>query len=654
MGTSIVWSGTSGASKMSDAVMGPAAAQLDGITSIAVIDDALESLVSIKLPAQEEDAVEAFFGDLKDQAVIEEFAECGFDEETLKDRPLVAIEALTAPNRILGAAYAELSSVSETLEKVIRERHAMRCVVRDMREASGCEVMELTPSDELNVRDKQLVFIDYYLEKNKADGDLAVAIAKKIEDDRDPDLVQQIVLMSSLDSVRSFRRNFRRTVGIRGSAFAFVAKDDLDEPWKVRAHLKMFAGALPHSGTIGEYIRAAKESLSNARDRLIGVLDDLDLGDYAYIQKLSLQADGHPLGNYLSWLFSSHLAALAFEDDLRTQQSEVDKIEFEEMLISPVEPSTIVATLYHDALFERNVGPLGPHPREAEGSDYRDVPLVGLGDVFVDAGRTKAVVILSADCDLAFAPNSERKPDREMPVLVVEGVPRKIDDVRANSAAPATEGVRHGSEVYRIDWEFKTYRTVPLGELEDYLSKKKVDLSERDRLRPLYALKLQNDFGRQLLRPGHPVMPPFRKGVRGVIVGAGDPPETVNDLGDLFLSSALEGGKRTIRVTPAIAGRLKQALEVLHSELLGRLPNGEDADQEDADPSARFLKEKVKAIGKVLDSEENWVGLLGEVELPGVNVVKKLMNGVYIAQGKEWQAPKDPAVVFQVIDMESG
>ena len=634
--------------------MEPAAVRLDGITSIAVIDDAFESLSSIELPASENDAVLAFFVDLKDQEVIEEFTECGFDEKMLRERPLLAIDALTAPERSLGNAYAALSLVSETLEKLIRERHAMRGVGEAMRKASGCEVVELTPGDDLNVQDKQLVFIDYYLEKNKVDGDLAITIAGQIERDRDPNQVQQIVLMSSAESVRSFRRGFRRSADIQGSAFAFVAKDDLDEPWKVRAHLKMFAGALPHSEAIGEYIKSAKESLGNARDRLIDVLDDLDLGDYAYIQKLSLQADGHPLGDYLSWLFSTHLVAVAFEHELREQQAKVDKIEFQEMLISPVEPSTIVATLYHDALFERNVGPLGPHPREGEGGAYQDVPLVGLGDVFLDAGRTMAVVILSADCDLSFAPNSQRSPDRNMPVLVVEGVLQRIDDPKANSDAPATEGVSHGSEVYRIDWEFKTYRTVPLGKLEDYLSKKRVDVSKRDRLRPLYALKLQNDFGRQLLRPGHPVMPPFRKGVRGAIARSWDGPKEVEDLDDLFLSSALEDSRRVVRVTPALAGRMQAALGVLHRDLLERLSNDEHGTQGEGDGSATFLQNKVKAIRKVLDDDEKWIGLLGEVEVPGLNSVKKLMHGVYIAQGDEWQAPKEPAVVFQVIHVESG
>ena len=646
--------GSKGVTRVSEAELGAAAVQLDGVTSIAVIDDAFESLSPIALPAHENDAVMALLADLKDPDVAEDFAENGVDEDMLNAQPYLAIDALTAPGRFLGDAHLALSAASETLGKLVSERHAMRGIVDAMRKASGCEVVELRPGDGLDdVQDKQLVFIDYFLEKDKADGSLAEEIAGQIEQARDPSRAQQIILMSSATNVRSFRRNFRRSAGIQGSAFSFVAKEDLDEPWKVRAHLKMFAGALPHSQSIGEYIASAKERVGNASDRLIELLDDLDLGDFAYIQKLSLQADGHPLGHYLSWLFSTHLAALAFEYELREQQSKVDKLEFDEMFISPVEPSTIVAAVYHDALFERNVGRLGPHPREAEDGEYRDVPLVGLGDVFFDVGRTKAVVILSADCDLAFAPNAERSPDRDMPVLVVEGVPHLIDDADGKSDGAATEGVRHGSDVYRIDWSFKTYRTIPLGELEEHLLRMGVDVSGRDRLRPLYALKLQNEFGRQILRPGHPVMPPLRKGVRGEVWRSSDGvKEVVDKLDDLRLSSAFEEKGRTVRVTPALAGRLQGALGELHEDMKEKLANAGGGEQADGGNERRptFLRQKVDAIARVLDDDEKWIALLGDSEVPGPNTTRRVMHGVYIAQGKDWQPPQGPAIVFQVID----
>ena len=638
---------------MSEANREGAVLVLDGLTSIAVIDGAFVALSDRQLPTQQNDAVVSFLSKLSDAEVLGDFAQCGVDEPMLRQEPYSAVDALTDPRWSLGAAYDALSRVSEDLARWIEERHTMRGIAEAMRNASGCEVVELKPDDDLNVSDKQLVFIDYYLEVDKPDGDLAVDIAKQIEDGRDPARVQQIVLMSSGGNVRSFRKGFRRSTEIQGSAFSFVAKDDLDQPWKVRAHLEMLARALPHSRVIGEYIASAKESVRNAQDRLIDVLDDLDLGDFAYIQKLSLQDDGHPLGDYLSWLFSAHLAARAFEYELREQQSMVDRVEFDEVLISPVEPSTVVATLYHDALFARNVGRLGPHPRAAEGGELQDIPMVGLGDVFMDSGRTRAVVILSADCDLAFAPNAKRQPDRTMPVLLVEGVPRLIEDVEGGAGDATTEGLRDGSSIYRIDWNFKSYRTVPLGELKAFLGEMEVDLSGRDRLRPLYALKLQHEFGAQLLRAGGPVMPPFRKGVDGNVVRSIVESEIVDDLEDVHLSLAFVGKTRTIRITPAIAGRLQVALAELCGVLEEELSALRDGDRGDGDSGRKetLLQYKVDAMRRALRDEEKWIGLLGDAELPNLDEKRKLMQGLYLAMGCGWSAPSEPAIVFRVTEM---
>jgi hypothetical protein len=107
----------------------------------------------------------------------------------------------------------------------------------------------------------------------------------------------------------------------------------------------------------------SKDNMKKAQKELGDLLDDLDLGDFAYLQKQALQADGHPLGDYMSWLLSSHLASLAFEHDLRNEQAAVDAMDFDDTLVSSAEPSTVVATFYHSALFARNQRRLGPHPR---------------------------------------------------------------------------------------------------------------------------------------------------------------------------------------------------------------------------------------------------------------------------------------------------
>ena len=148
--------------------MSGAAVQLEGVSAIAVIDDAFESLSTLNLPAQESDAVVELLADLQDPRIVEDFSHYGVDQETLKREPYVAIDALTSPGRSLGDAYVALSEASQTLAGFILERHTMRVIVEHIRRISGCEVVELTPNDELKLQDKQLVFIDYYLEKDQA------------------------------------------------------------------------------------------------------------------------------------------------------------------------------------------------------------------------------------------------------------------------------------------------------------------------------------------------------------------------------------------------------------------------------------------------------------------------------------------------------
>ena len=634
---------------MGESDMGMTSGQLDGVTSIAVIDDAFEPLSSIELPEQEMGAVLQILNSLDDQEILEEFDQCGIDQRILTEDPFSAIDALTSPALALGKAYSVLSEASVTLEKYIQDRHNMRGIAETMRTTSNCKVIELAPSDEIKVQDKQLVFIDYYLEKDKISGDRAVEIARQIEQEKDPECLQQIVLMSSREKVKSFRKAFREEAHIQGSMFSFVSKDDLDEPWKVRAHLEMFAGALPHSHVIGQYIELAKKNVRRAGTELIEVLDDLDLGDFAYIQKQSLQDDGHPLGDYLSWLFSNHLAALAFEHELREQQAKVDKIEFDKVFISPVEPSTKVAELYHNALFSRNVGKLGPHPRASDTDESHNVPLVGLGDVFLDGDKKKAVVILSADCDLAFAPNAEREPDRNMPVLFMMGTPYHIDDAQERGRDSVTEGMSYDCEVYRIDWKFMTYQTVPLGDLKDKLIEVGVDVSDRDRLRPLYAFKLQYDFGKWLLRPGDPVMPPFRKNVQCKILKSIDSVESVDGLEDLVLSLAVEENKKSIRITPNLAGQLHNALSDMCFELKERTENKQG--NGNGLGGSEYLDHKIDAIERVLKKDEKWIDLLGDIELPKPKLCKELIKGIYLALGNQWEAPNDPVIILQVTDV---
>jgi len=628
-------------------------AKLTDVGAIAVIDDAFFPVKADRLPEVEREAVLALLNKMEDKGAVEDFASRGFDKEKCVSSPDDALDALTDPDRGLGLAFAALSVASESLTEMIQERLRVRQIVSSMRAASGREVLEITPDAKMpDLNGHQLVFIDYYLEGSKGDGTRAENIAKQIELSRKEESPQQIVLMSSYEKVRAFRANFRKAAGIDGSAFCFVAKPDLDEAWKVRAHLEMFVRAMPYSRSIGAYINAAKANMKKAQDDLAGLLDDLDLGDFAYLQKQALGADGHPLGDYLSWLLSSHLASLAFEHDLRKEQAAVDAMNFDESLVSAAEPSTVVATFYHSALFARNQGPLGPHPRARADDPAAEVPLVQLGDVFVDEDRTKAIVILNAACDLAFAPTPERPPDKETSVLVVKGKPIAVREDPRKPPETATHGVEHGSEVYRIEWDFASYKTIPLGELQQNLTQQGYQLSNRDRLRPLYGLKLQREFGNHILRVGPPIMPPVHMPMRGEIFQWND--EAMTSLGVLNqdeLFASWFKGQMTIRITPSIASRLRSAVQELLTATRRRLADLEAGEQDGAAKKViASLKPKVEATEKALNEDQRWIELLGDHELPPT--LKKMagLATLSIVRGEGWPSPSGPAIILQITD----
>lgn len=628
-------------------------AKLPDIGAIAVIDDAFIRVTSARLPEQERSVVLALLAEMNDADAAEDLASRGFDKDKCKAAPDEALDSLTDPDRGLGHAFAVLSTASETLSTMIEERLRVRQIVAAMRAVADCEVLEVSPDAEIpDLNGHQLVFIDYYLEGSKGNGDRAESIAKQVEGSRNDGTAQQIVLMSSFEKVRSFRTAFRKAAGIDGSEFCFVAKPDLDQAWKVRAHLEMFARAMPHSRSIGTYITAAKANMKKAQEELASLLDDLDLGDFAYLQRQALRADGHPLGDYLSWLMSSHLASLAFERDLRAEQAAVDAVDFEKTLVSATEPSTVVATFYHSALFARNQGPLGPHPRAKPGDPGADMPLVELGDVFVDATRSAAIVILSAACDLAFSPSPDRAPDEETPVLLVKGRPIAVRENPKKPGEADTHGMEHGSEVYRIEWDFGSYRTVPLGGLRKHLQEGGYNLSNRERLRPLYGLKLQQEFGNHVLRIGPPIMPPVHMPMRGEIFQWIDESTTsFGSLGKDELFASWFKGQLTVRITPSVAGLLRTSVEELLAALKRRLTDLKAAQPDDTVKKAiKALEPKVDAIENNLKEDEKWVALMGDHELsPSLKKVSGI-HGLMFVRGEGWQPPSVPAIVLQITD----
>lgn len=612
--------------------------------AIAMIDDDLRPLTLERVPEEDQEAVVAFLGDAD---VLEDLQARGMSADQVAAAPDAALDALTRPDLVHGLAFAKMGDVSARTQELIDRRRSMRQIAESIRETSRCTVAEFGPDDDLAGIDKfDIVFIDYYLDDRVENGERAEQIAGQVHEKRDVSRRQQIVLMSTKKGVRVMRADFRRNANIEAASFAFVSKLDLDEDWKVKAHLDMLARGMQHSEALGGYIKAVKASAKAAAEALTTTIDDLDIGDFAYIQRIALHEDGHPLGDYLSWLLSSQLTAVAFETGLREQQAVIDALEFPVGPFSPAEPSVAVASLYHNALFARNLGKLGGHPRATGDSPIADVPFVQLGDVFLTADRGRSVVILSPDCDLAFSTHG-RQPDRNMSVILMFGDPNAVTTPADKATDASTEGMVQGTEVYRIDWRFNTFRTVPLGELTQFLQDGGFELGNRDRLRPIYSIKLQHELGSHLTRVGPPVMPPISKHARAKIRyrSVDGISENALDASEVVVSHFKK--KSTVMLTPALISKLKLAcrghLELLRTQLEA-MPDVTAEDQKARKP----LAAKVQALATQIDGSDTWIKLFGDKPLPAEGKCDRVGGCVYIAHGAGWVHPGPPAVVLVI------
>ena len=603
----------------------PVAAPWEALT-VAIIDDAMHPPRLDRIPEGERQPLAELL--FNNEEVLAELAQLGCPSAATADERLLAI----AESEIILVSIALVGPISKDAQRMIEEHRSFRRLVQSLRE----EVNDITICDPYialpDLSGHNLILLDYYLNGPTQSGELAVTTATNIRNQPSREPNQQIVLMSSLESVRDLRGQFRSDTELTGSAFAFISKRDLNETWKVKAHLGMLERARPYAPAFTDYREKLDEALAQARTELLAMVDDLDIGDYAFLQGRALMKDGHPLGDYVFWLLSSQLMTLAFErEEMRNRQRALDSLEFVGAPFAATEPSTVVANLLHSALVSSNLGPLGPHPRAKPGTPYFDFPLVQLGDVFLDADRTKAMVVMSADCDLAFAPLEDRPPDAETPVMLIPGAPVKLKDAKEGQNAN-TDGLLHREEVYRIVWEFSKYRSVPLGELSKWLEGKGFDISNRDRLRPLFALKLQQEFGAHLMRVGPPVIPPMTTKATGRVLICSPEQEEVAQFTSSEIRLTRFKKKTWLRITPNVAGLLKLHCEDLRARL-------EEMRAAATGKEASGLAKKIESLGKSLDDDEFWINLLDGVELNGTGSIKTVGPLGFVV-GKDWADTK--------------
>lgn len=361
-----------------------------------------------------------------------------------------------------------------------------------------------------------IIFIDYFM---GADNDpyavtraksIASGIYKKYGDAHKP----LIVLMSSVPGVHQLRESFRDESGLLGGMFYFVPKDDLTNREKFFLQLGAWARNLPTGYKIQNFIDALASALPSVIDNFMKDIKKLSIEDYAYIQNLSLLEDGHPLGDYMRWLYGSYLLHLLFtrEESVRTQQAEMDKLRPSSPPLSQSMPSLKLAEIYSSALFEHADDVSGHPGADPVLGDGVFVPYLHLGDLFMSDTGNRMWMVVNAECDLAMSADGRRSIPADQSILLIPGLLQPLTELAVDLKKVRTELFEHGGQSYRILWEIKNVVAVPYGNIRMWMGEARCRRIAQ--LKQPYALEVQRAFSADLTRIGMPVAPPFYRPVK--------------------------------------------------------------------------------------------------------------------------------------------
>ena len=610
--------------------------QKEGIERVAIVDDAFDSIAEGSLTAEE---------------VSNLWALLEFDEEFHEQLDRMSI-SVNSTDDLTGALIDELLKSGSEVPRFeelwsqsvagVRKAEALAPVTalrEQLKEIFALDVQTFGSGVETTTLvdiGPQLVFLDWFLGDDRvqtAEEAIAntethpavLAAASKAQEileswpgERPKPL---IVLMSSKRGVEANAGAFCRQAKILRGMFYAVSKATLSDPFTLRLNLNLYAMSLPTGRRLQSFMDALRNEFETARTRFLDTLSDLSLTDYASIQRLSLQKEGQPLGDYLLWLFSTFLGQMLFGEGLKGVGNDLDRMTFEEALASAGPPSDTLTTIYHTALFDTSVGPVMGHPlAEGNGGVPEQVhPAIALGDVLrrqdaaddteegngaatsdsndpedesqpapcVDgegadrsdgkqedstsehAIRGKSVpellLLINAQCDLAYRPTSE--PERgsmnDLAILLLPGSLHSVGTKGSRASQPKTELYQQDGKNYRIEWDLKNVQAVPLAEFLQWMKKERYERSARLRL-PL-ALEIQRAFATDVARIGSPVSPPIYQPISVQLLqpnSQSNAYETVGDLeeGEAAFLVLTRSGQQCVFTLPLLA-KVKKLLE---------------------------------------------------------------------------------------------
>ena len=400
----------------------------------------------------------------------------------------------------IGDAKREVEALIERLKDLGLEVHP-----------SGIRYLNPPPED------VSVIFLDYALDNTDEDDPAAASIEEfnRIQNILGSSNKPIVVLMSGrtmlapADEVR-----FRNDTGIMPGMFFRFQKDDLQG---ISLHLIMsgIAENRDKAVSLGSFIKAVSTASQTAANKVSSLVQGLTLEDFALIQMLSLNDDGHPLGEYVLWLTGVYFKQLLERsEDVRDIKQIVDRLVFTAPPLTEWGPSGSFLSAYRAAVFadaDPEISSNGYLPLDerakAKSGKQENIVTLHFGDIFVkekDASPT-AYIVLTPECDLVFG-GSRPFPHRRTVILL----PGNMSDDRPfkmpGDTATRSELLQWNEKDWRIQWRVKEAESVCLGNFRKW--SKAMKLRRVARMEFSFASDIQRAFVGNLSRVGLPVVPP--------------------------------------------------------------------------------------------------------------------------------------------------
>lgn len=466
------------------------------ISNVAIIDDEYQR-VGTYVEVDTESRLDLFTAIQASEVAIEELGSLGvmlMSEHDLTDEVLDRLYSATSTLPTVNALMTQHRCVPKELSPFVSG------LEETLRDSLQLQVLTFKP-DHLgdDAASCQLVFVDYLLDEVGEDRSLAIAekLGTRL---RELGNRAVIILMSDKPNVdEAAWATFRDRAKFIGGTFHFFEKRLFANPRLFLFKLSYIADTFDEAGRVQSFVRQIEEKSTVIVDQLRSTIRSLTLQDYGYIERLSLQGEGQPLGDYLVWLYGAYFGQLA-ADATAEVKNELDRLHFSRVPDVGISPSTGFMGLYEKVV--------------SEGVSLLDVPTQGvppdihLGDVF-SGPNTEVLMVVTPECDLVFTEKDlgTRAFDSTRTVLLVPGEARE-QNLGLSRVSHVTDYVMLGGKRVSVVWQPDRLRTIPLGEVAATL---KAEGYERmSRLKAPFVLAVQNELLGKLSRIGKPVSPlPF-------------------------------------------------------------------------------------------------------------------------------------------------